>query len=206
MCVLFTAPKWIWVAGSEEDVGSIRPLFLDRPSPPDLGHTDRTMRHVPIRSGLLIDQRARVPREVPARVVIRAIGVDAPVVPVGVREGTTEIPPDGDQVGWYRFGGRLGEGGSTLLVAHVSTGAGPGAFFRLRELTPGAEVLVTTRGGSRVVFSVIALRWYRKVSLPGRVFRRSGPPLLTLVTCGGTFSTATGRYEQNLVVFAASDV
>ena len=34
-------------------------------------------------------------------------------------------------VGWYRFGGRPGGSGSTLLVAHVSSGTqGPGVFFR----------------------------------------------------------------------------
>jgi hypothetical protein len=52
------------------------------------------------------------------------------------------------------------------------------------------------------VFRVIA-RWsYAKEALPHRLFGRTGPAMLALVTCGGPYSEATGRYEDNIVVYA----
>ena len=58
------------------------------------------------------------------------------------------------------------------------------------------------RDGSSSVFRVIA-RWsYAKEALPHRLFGQNGPAMLALVTCGGPYSEATGRYEDNIVVHA----
>jgi sortase (surface protein transpeptidase) len=104
---------------------------------------------VAVRSGLRSQQAPFHTAAIPRRLRIGTIGVDAPVVPVGVEGGITQIPVDVDEVGWYRFAARPGEAGSTLLVAHVASGAqGPGAFFDLRQLTPGDEVIVEARDGS----------------------------------------------------------
>jgi len=35
------------------------------------------------------------------------------------------------------------------------------------------------------------------------LFRTDGPPMLTLVTCGGPFDSATHHYRDNIVVSAA---
>jgi sortase (surface protein transpeptidase) len=129
--------------------------------------------------------------------------VDARIVPVGVAGETTEVPADVHEVGWYRFGARVGVSGSTLLVAHVSSGTqGPGVFFHLRELVPGDSVSVDLSDGSTSGFHVIARRSYPKESLPDRLFTRTGPAVLALVTCGGPYSEATGRYANNVVVYA----
>jgi hypothetical protein len=54
------------------------------------------------------------------------------------------------------------------------------------------------------VFRVIA-RWsYAKEALPERLVGRRGPAMLALVTCGGRYSESTGRYEDNVVVYAVS--
>jgi hypothetical protein len=45
-------------------------------------------------------------------------------------------------------------------------------------------------------------QWYPKGRLPRRVFDRSGPPILTLVTCGGAFDRATRHYSDNVVIYA----
>jgi sortase (surface protein transpeptidase) len=91
-----------------------------------------------------------------------------------------------------------------VLAAHVDTAEqGAGAFFRLRELRPGDEVVVDYDDGSSGRFIVEARVTYDKDSLPlHRVFARDGSPVLTLVTCGGGFSRSSRSYDSNVVVYA----
>jgi hypothetical protein len=202
---LVTVPSWALVAAPETDVGSLEPLRRERAPAPDetVVGGGLKMPKVVVRSGLLADQASPDPERDPRRLRIDAIGVSAPVVPVGVTRGTTQVPADVDTVGWYGFGGRPGESGSTLLLAHVSSGTqGPGVFLRLRELAPGDAVKVQMRNGSWAEYEVFARRSYPKEALPGRLFSRIGPEVLTLVTCGGRYSEASGRYQDNVVVYA----
>jgi hypothetical protein len=131
--------------------------------------------------------------------------VSAAVIPVGVSPDghDLQIPSDVDVVGWYRFGPAPGQAGSTLVVGHVdSRDQGPGAFFGLRGLAPGALIAVRRDDGQTLEYRVIARRSYIKGSLPNLVFARRGPPVLALVTCGGTFDETTRHYSDNVVVFA----
>jgi sortase (surface protein transpeptidase) len=126
-------------------------------------------------------------------------------VSVGVAVGTrnVEVPADIDTVGWYRFGPTPGARGSAMLLGHVdSRTQGPGVFFELRELEPGELVSVGFADGSRSTFRVVARRSYPKEALPPMAFERRGRPMLTLVTCGGSFDETTRSYSDNLVVFA----
>ena len=42
-----------------------------------------------------------------------------------------------------------------------------------------------------------------KTRLPtAQLFARDGPPLLTLITCGGEFDRAAGHFRDNVVVHA----
>ena len=201
--LLVTVPAWVLGSAPESDIGSLEALRRAKPS---FAHeTDTGGLRLKVRSGLLARQEISSHGPVPARLRIGALGVDASIVPVGVTGGTTEVPADVDHVGWYRFGGRLGVSGTTLLLAHVSSGTqGRGVFFRLRELAPRDDVVVQMRNGSLSRFRVIARRYYPKEALPARLFSVTGPEVLALVTCGGPFSQATGRYEDNVVVYAIS--
>jgi hypothetical protein len=199
--LLVTVPAWVLGSAPESDIGSLEPLR--RVKAFSALDTDTGGLTLQVRSGLLASQAIPAHGPMPARLRIDVIGVDASIMPVGVTGGTTEVPADVDDVGWYRFGGRLGVSGSTLLLAHVSSGTqGPGVFFRLRELVPGDDVTIEMRDGSSSRFDVIARRAYPKEALPPRLFDRTGPAVLALITCGGSFSQATGRYEDNVVVYA----
>lgn len=106
-------------------------------------------------------------------------------------------------VGWYRFGSSPGEPGSAILVGHVdSRTQGRGAFFGLANLGIGASISVEREDGTKLAFKVVARRSYPKDRLPRRIFDRTGPPMLTLVTCGGPFDERTRRYAANIVIFA----
>ena len=205
LLALVTVPAWALVSAPVNDVGSLEPLRRDRsPAPAEtVEGGGLKLPKVVVRSGLLADEAPPDHARTPRRLRIDAIGVSAPIVPVGVTHGTTQVPADVDTVGWYAFGGRPGESGSTLLLAHVSSGAqGPGVFFLLRELVPGDAVNVQMRNGSWAEYQVFARRSYPKEALPGRLFSRIGPEVLILVTCGGRYSEASGRYQDNVVVYA----
>lgn len=142
----------------------------------------------------------------PFRLTIEAIGVDAPVVAVGVEPGTNAMQIPGlDDVGWYRFGSMPGDPeGTAVLVGHVDGNGRPGVFADLRDLRPGDTFVVTRPDGSVRTFAVTGLQQFDKQALPADLFARGGPPRLALITCGGPFDPATGHYLDNVVVVAAA--
>lgn len=141
----------------------------------------------------------------PVRVRIPALGVDAPIVALGVdRDGRMEVPDDVSTVGWYRYGSSPGGPGSSVLAAHIdSEREGPGVFLRLGTLDQGDIIEVVDERGGVARFLVRAVQLIPKEELPlDRVFARTGAPVLTLITCGGGFSRAERSYDSNVVVVA----
>jgi hypothetical protein len=143
------------------------------------------------------------PASPPQRLLLPAVGIDAPVRPVGVADdGQMQLPTDPAVVGWYRYGPAPSARGSAVLAAHVDSWEhGLGPLARLREVEVGDTLVVRTARG-RVVHTVTAVASYPKQALPRDVFARSGAPRLRVITCGGAFDEASGHYEENLVVTA----
>ncbi len=143
---------------------------------------------------------------VPISLTIDRIGVNAPIDPYGVNErtGQMDVPRNVEDVAWYQHGSSPGSDGSAVLAAHVDlTGQGPGVFFNLKQLNPGDLIEVGYEDGSRQGFIVEARTTYLKNELPlEAVFSRTGPPVLTLITCGGGFDASASRYDSNVVVYA----
>jgi hypothetical protein len=144
---------------------------------------------------------------VPDQLRIEAIGVAVAVGPVGVDADTGQlaVPPSVDQVGWYQFGPGLdATAGSIVIAGHVDVAdQGRGAFFRLRDLSPGDLVEVRGTDGASRRFVVRTRDVWRKDAIPlAQYFDRAGPVRLTLITCGGPFDDATRTYRDNVVVTA----
>jgi hypothetical protein len=142
----------------------------------------------------------------PVRLEIGALGVDAPVIAVGLNpDGSMEIPDDVDEVGWYALGVRPGEAGSAVLAGHVDNRTqGRGAFFDLGRLDVGDELVSVHGDGARRTWAVVARRQYPKGQLPvDELFVRGGPTTqLVLITCGGAFDAGARSYLDNIVVYA----
>lgn len=149
-------------------------------------------------------------RDGPSRIVIPALDVSAPVVPVGVRkDGSMSIPENVKQIGWYRYGPQPGDpAGATVLAGHVdSKEQGKGALFKMRDLDTGDTIEVRAADGSSVEYRVVAKETIVKKRLPTeRLFARDGPPRLVLITCGGPFLPQLSSYRDNLVVVAEPTV
>lgn len=140
----------------------------------------------------------------PVRISIPAIGVRAPVIPLGLDEaGALEVPQDFSQTGWWTGGSRPGERGPAVIVGHVDSRTGPAVFYRLGALRTGDEIVVERADGTNARFHVQRSSRYAKASFPTTaVYGPTSRPALRLITCSGTFDRETGHYVDNTVVFA----
>jgi sortase (surface protein transpeptidase) len=140
----------------------------------------------------------------PVRIVIPAIGVSAPVIPLGLnRDGSMQVPASFTETGWFRPGPEPGELGAAVIAGHVDSYRGPGVFFHLRALQRGDRIRVVLATGRKLRFVVTGSREVLKKSFPSKlVFGGTPKPTLRLITCGGRFDSSTGHYVGNHIVFA----
>jgi LPXTG-site transpeptidase (sortase) family protein len=139
----------------------------------------------------------------PARVTIPAIGVDAPLVGVGLKPDGAMQTPDFGIAGWYDRGPKPGQPGPAVVLAHVDSKAnGPDVFNRLRELKPGDRVTVHYADRDST-FAVTAKEQAHKTELPAsRIWNGATTPVLRLITCGGAFDRKAGSYLDNVIIYA----
>jgi sortase (surface protein transpeptidase) len=139
----------------------------------------------------------------PMRITIPAIGVDADLVPVGLKDDGAMQTPDFGHAAWYDRGPKPGQPGPAVVLAHVDSKAhGPDVFYRLRELKPGDQVTVHYADRA-TTFAVTASEQTAKTELPGsKIWNDAKTPVLRLVTCGGAFDRKAGSYLDNIIVYA----
>jgi len=140
----------------------------------------------------------------PRRLQIKAIGVDARVVPASVGSDAVLDPPaDYREVGWWDGSARPGaDRGQTVITGHtVHTGGG--SMDRLGRLRPGQKVDVVTRRGT-MRYRVQRVRVLGHAALARDAVRlfgqRGGAGRLVLVSCTGWNGSS---YDSNVVVLAA---
>jgi hypothetical protein len=148
-----------------------------------------------------------LPRSVPVLVRIPAIGVDAPIIPLGLDAGGGVAVPSLSTpflTSWYDLGSAPGEDGPAVLLGHVDAAAvGPAVFYKLGDLVSGDLVYVTRRDARTAVFRVTAVAEYPEQDFPSHdVYGDTPGPTLRLVTCGGDFDQQTHHYLDRTVVFA----
>jgi sortase (surface protein transpeptidase) len=141
------------------------------------------------------------------RIVIPAIGVNAPVMQLGLNaDRTIQVPPLSavNLAGWYKYGASPGQRGAAVIVGHIdSATTGGEVFFRLRYLARGEKVYVTLAGGKTEVFTVDGLQQVPKTAFPSAAVYGPLPYAgLRLVTCGGVFDPAAGSYRSDVIVYA----
>ncbi|GAA4095126.1 class F sortase [Nonomuraea soli] len=142
----------------------------------------------------------------PTRLVIKRLGIDAPVEDVGMdREGFIETPPISNKnlVGWYRHGPTAGENGPAVMLGHKDTRTGSAVFSRVGEIKYGDVIEVKRRDGTTAVFTVGGVEQVGKKVFPTqRVYGDQTNAQLHLITCGGTYNRNTGHYTDNIIVYA----
>ncbi len=159
---------------------------------------------VPLRSAFLDGQASGLDEStMPVAVRIADLGLEAPILSVGVDDKNQFAVPAADSVGWYEHSAMPGSAGSTVLAAHVDYGGRAGAFFNLSDLEEGETLEVELADGSILRYRVTTNILYDKTDLPAdELFRKDGASVLTLITCGGTFDQEHRSYRGNVVVTA----
>jgi hypothetical protein len=212
--LLLVVPPVAWWVTSPPDAVGVDPTAGARPEPspasdrPSAAWSWGGDAEVPTDEGRGPAEEELPDGAAPVHLVVPAIGVDHPVVEVGLRpDGGMEVPDDVHEIGWYApLGIRPGDAGTAVLAGHVDSRLqGRGAFFDLRGLDVGDAIVVVTDTGEQP-WTVTGRTRYPKAELPvERLFATSGEPRLVLITCGGDFDVAGRSYADNVVVFAEPD-
>ena len=139
---------------------------------------------------------------VPSRLVVEAVGIDAPLLATSVDHALALVPPeDPAELGWWR-GVRPGAGAGAVLVAgHLdSRRLGRGPLAALVDLASGDVATVTAADGTTASYVLRGVEVFDKDALPaGELFGYAGPERLVLVTCGGRFDRSAGGWDSNVV-------
>ena len=153
----------------------------------------------------------------PFHLVIESLGIYAPIVELGMDgDGVPQVPINGQDVAWYDFSAKPGEGSNTVLAGHINWARSPAVFFDLGDLQPG-EVLRLIRdevdegegdGGDELVYEVIdnfSVDPTDPESL--KVMAPTEEDTITLITCGGTWildpsEELGGSYDERTIIQA----
>ncbi|HEU5102076.1 MAG TPA: class F sortase [Roseiflexaceae bacterium] len=122
----------------------------------------------------------------PARIVIDAVDIDQKIVSVGLDKNRIPIVPSHD-VGWYNLSAQPGQGDNVVFWGHVlrfrQTPKIPAPFARLKEVKPGAEIVIYDQAGKTHTYVVKQQVW----ALPSEVeyILPKDREMITLVSCIG---------------------
>ena len=147
-----------------------------------------------------------VPSDNPKYIAIPAIGVGKTrVLRLGLTSaGAIAVPNNIYDTGWYDNSSLPGRLGAMFIYGHVSSWTADGVFYNLKQLKPGAKVVIT-RGDNKVfTYQVVSSKVYpydhvdmNQVLSPVD----SGKPGLNLMTCTGAVIRGTSEFNKRLVVF-----
>jgi LPXTG-site transpeptidase (sortase) family protein len=149
-------------------------------------------------------------RDMPYRLVIDKIGVNAPVGTYGLGpDAIPDVPSNGKEVAWYDFSARPGTGNNAVFAGHV-TWSGRGVFYNLDELSSGDEITLLAKNGEvRLTYTVedVFLVNPDDANAVNVMMPTPGTDQVTLITCGGDpyYVGGSARYDytHRLIVRAS---
>jgi LPXTG-site transpeptidase (sortase) family protein len=144
-----------------------------------------------------------LPRSAPTRVLVPALGISAPIIPLGLtKDRALDVPTRPQDAGWWTGGATPGELGPAVIAAHVRWKGKAGAFQNLSKAKVGQRITVRREDGRSVTFVVTRVAQFRKDQFPTlAVYGPTSRPELRLVTCARLNVSGRG-YRDNIIVFA----
>ena len=148
-----------------------------------------------------------------ARLIIEKIGVDAPVITLGVDENfIPEVPDNPNDVAWYNWSALPGHGSNAVLAGHFdwTVNGQPviGVFYSLADLSVGDLIEVKLEDGTDYKYSVVGnLAVANDDSAAMDMMAPTPSDMVTLITCGGVWTPDPnnplgGEYTHRQVVRA----
>lgn len=151
------------------------------------------------------EQRVETEPGAPERLQVPALGIDAPIVPIGAPGGVLTPPSDPLTLGWWADGAKPGATRGSALVTGHTVHDGGGAMDNLEQLDPGDRVWMRTDRG-RIGYDVRTVVVLGKGELAARaqqVFDQEVRGRLVLITCEDWNGV---EYLSNVVVTASPAV
>ncbi len=139
----------------------------------------------------------------PSRLRIPSIGVDAPVVGVGLlSDGSMDVPDNLWTTAWLSSGARPGQPGPSVIAGHRGIDT-PAVFSHLEDVRPGERIFVSDAAGAELVYEVTGVVSVDlSPSSQVDVFGPTTMQQLVLITCFGKYSSIARTYDHRLVVVA----
>jgi len=145
--------------------------------------------------------------------VIERLGVDAPIITLGLDANALPDVPNGpDVVAWYNFSARPGQGSNAVFSGHVdwTVNGQPvtGVFWGLRDLEEGDVVKLLLEDGGELEYRVTDNVGIAHDDPDGvKVMDETPDDVITLVSCGGIWvadgsNPLGGNYTHRIVVRA----
>ncbi|MEV5496482.1 class F sortase [Nonomuraea fuscirosea] len=202
LLIVFRSPE-------EYGLASNRDSLALRAQPKNTGQPEQALFQAPANVPPPLPQINPAPPMLPStpiRLVVKRLGINAPIRSVGLaKDGTIQVPPSENHnlVGWYRNMSTPGEVGPAVLLGHKDTRTRAAVFARLPELRHGDTIEVKRQDKTTAVFTVGGVEQASKKTFPTqRVYGSQENAQLHLITCGGTYDRTTGHYTDNVIVYA----
>lgn len=140
-----------------------------------------------------------VERAPPAtRLVIPALGIDAPVVEVPITNKTWPVSGLTYEIAHLEGTANPGEKNNMVLAGHVTLRRGAGPFLHLESLEPG-DMAIVYAGEQAYAYRVVTKRYIEPTDVS--IAYRTPDPILTLLTCTD-WDAVNRRYNQRVAVIA----
>lgn len=134
----------------------------------------------------------------PTRLVIPAMGLDAPIVAVPIVDDTWDVSSLTYEIGHLAGTANPGERSNIVLAAHVTLKSGAGPFQRLEWLREGATAVVYA-GEEEYIYRLVRKEYVAPDDVS--VAYPTYSPVLTLLTCT-RWDAESRRYSERLAVIA----
>ncbi len=137
------------------------------------------------------------------RVQIPALGVEAPIVKVGIDSSERMVvPTNAREVAWLDQGGFPGRTQNVVIAGHIAYNRVAGSFNRIGALSAGDEITIVI-GQKTLRYRVVwNCSFPRDTNLADQIMGYTDVPSLTLISCGGVFDTAARTHTNRITVRA----
>lgn len=145
-----------------------------------------------------------VENNIPVRIKIPSINIDAPIESVGLTiDGEIDVPEGPINAAWFDQWPRPGEDGNSIIIGHSGWKDDiPAVFDNLYKLQKGDKIYIEDSKGMIISFVVNESRKYDpKADALDVFYSNDGKSHLNLITCIGVWNKISKSRSDRLVVF-----
>lgn len=143
----------------------------------------------------------------PRYLIIPKLGIDAPILSVGVNvDGSLGTPDNVFDAAWYNQSVQPGQFGAMLVDGHISSWTTHGVFYGLNSLSPGDIIDVEVGNGAIFTYRVVKTQVYATSNFDMKAALlpiNPTKPGLNLISCTGDVIAGTSEFNERIMVFAS---